>query len=244
MKYKTNFITNVILRLDFNSIADFNDGLLEDFHKEIRDKFSKSEPTELNQFTIKEDGSIETDFKKEPLGIFISENNTAKVSFAPNFILITMSNYESFEPYVRFVNDVINAFNKISKVEFLNRVGLRYVNQINIHKSDPLNWNLYINSSLFAPVNKFFENKQDIARSIGQTIFNYDSYLMNFTYGVLNPDYPARIVKNEFILDYDCYAINIINEKLFEDHINQFHVSIADLFEKSITKKLREKMGS
>ncbi len=246
MKYKTNFITSVILRLDFNAITNFDNELLNKFNEDLRHIFSKFEVKELNQFTSKiKDGLVENDLKKEPLGIFSSDNNSFQVTFAPNFILINTTRYETFEAYVVFTRTILDVFNKVSSVDFLNRIGLRFINQLNIPKNDPLSWTSYVNSALSTPVSRFFEeeDKRSIARSIGQTIFNYDSYLMNFIYGILNPDFPARVSKNEFILDYDCYAVNVLNEKLFETHINKFHTSIEKLFEKSITDKVRKIMG-
>ena len=244
MKYKSNFITQVILKLDFDPIDDFNEELLHKFNEKIKNNFSAFHVKNLNMFTTKiENGIANTTTAQHPVGLFNSCNNNNQVILAPNSIAITLTAYETFNQYIELVKYVLLAFDEIVAKEFLTRIGLRFINNLTIPKKDPLKWDRYVNSSLFKPANNFFDDKQHIARSIGQTILNYDNCLVNFTYGVLNPDFPAKVVKNEFVLDYDCYAINIPNKDLFDNYINGFHELIETLFEKSITDNLRKLMG-
>jgi len=58
-----------------------------------------------------------------------------------------------------------------------------------------------------------------------------------------NPDYPARIRKKIFILDYDAYTTSLLTREEIRQSLPIFHDQIEQLFEKSITGRLREIMN-
>lgn len=101
----------------------------------------------------------------------------------------------------------------------------------------------YINKHLFNAENKFFCDSENIARSLTQTVLQYDKFLLNFTYGMVNNDFPSKIVKSEFVLDYDCYSLNVLNGNIIDEYIQEYHGAIKELFEQSIDKKLKAIMG-
>ncbi|MDA3822246.1 MAG: TIGR04255 family protein, partial [Bacteroidales bacterium] len=57
-----------------------------------------------------------------------------------------------------------------------------------------------------------------------------------------NSEYPAKISRKEFIIDIDCYS-NFIETNGIIATLDIFNTEAKNLFEKSIKRKLREKMG-
>ena len=133
--------------------------------------------------------------------------------------------YDSFEKtYGEFITmfDAVKSTFSISKIQ---RLGLRYVNNIYLNEKNPLNWNKYINSHLLCGL-RFAEDKNLVTRIFHNLEIKYDDMNVRFQYGIRNPDYPSIIKKKEFILDYDVYwsgeqDISELSGKLkkYHDHI-------------------------
>ena len=64
---------------------------------------------------------------------------------------------------------------------------------------------------------------------------------MNFNYGLYNSEFPNKISRKDFVLDYDCYTANIEKKDSYE-YLNKFHEKINEEFEKSIEEGLRKEM--
>ena len=60
--------------------------------------------------------------------------------------------------------------------------------------------------------------------------------------GFFNPDYPAPIKRNHFVLDFDAYIDfpHLINNT--EAYFKKLHGTIESKFEELITEKLREEV--
>lgn len=98
----------------------------------------------------------------------------------------------------------------------------------------------YFNPAL-SGIGKFLLDEPNLSRQAGQIIFNFDDFKVVMVYGLINPDFPSKLVKNEFVLDYDCISSSVECNKIYET-LDQMHDEIIRLFEKSITDKLRKKM--
>ena len=66
---------------------------------------------------------------------------------------------------------------------------------------------------------------------------------LTFRYGMFNPDYPNRLRRNSFALDYDCYSLETFDDaNEIIRYIERAHGMIQNLFEKSITENMRKAM--
>ena len=77
---------------------------------------------------------------------------------------------------------------------------------------------------------------------MSQAILNYDDYRVNFNYGMFNSEFPAKISRKEFILDFDFYTEYVEQETIIP-LIKKFNKEAAIMFEKCIKDGLRKKMG-
>lgn len=77
---------------------------------------------------------------------------------------------------------------------------------------------------------------------MSQIILNYDDYTMNFNFGLFNSEFPAKISRKEFALDYDCYT-ELFEPEDIDDYLIKFNSEIKNMFERSIKNGLRKHMG-
>ena len=66
---------------------------------------------------------------------------------------------------------------------------------------------------------------------------------LNMNFGEFNRNYPGAIEKHDFVLDYDAFIQgNYKLSDVFPQKLDTAHNMIQDVFENSITDKLREVM--
>lgn len=117
------------------------------------------------------------------------------------------------------------------------RLGLRYVNNIPLKEHSDWIEEKFI-SALVA-------HKDDRTTRL-VTTFEYadvDKDLnVRLLYGYNNPDYPAIMKREEFLIDIDSYSTGIIYQEYVSKLIDDMHFQVQDCFEKMITDNLREAM--
>jgi uncharacterized protein (TIGR04255 family) len=66
--------------------------------------------------------------------------------------------------------------------------------------------------------------------------------LLNFQYGMHNPDFPSRIRRKLFILDLDASYQGLLSRDDIKSNIDTAHNRIEELFENVIREDLRRRM--
>jgi len=243
LKYKKNFLTNVICRIDFVPISqEIIDGQKDKFKERIKQNFPNDEKHSWVEFFTTIKGQEKIDERKESFFYnFFDTSKEKKVTLTYKHVAIEFLKYKDFTDFKTNVKDLFDVFMLLYKPTKLTRLGLRYINQIFLEKGNPFSWKGQVDSSLMCVINKFLENNEDIARAMSQAIIKNDDYTMNFNYGIFNSEFPAKIRRKEFILDFDC-STQEVNETTFYDSLAKFNKEIKILFEKSIKDNLRELM--
>jgi len=242
-KYKKNFLSNVIFKLDFPTLLDNYTERIGEFQKLIKSEFPILEEKigVIIEQQFKRAEQIESK-SKEALGyMFFNKTKKRIVSFEFNNIIVEFKEYTNFEDYLKIIDLVITSLFKRFPSIVSTRLGLRYINHINLDEEHPFIW-IQLNKSLLDSMN-FFSNKKDISRYITSVELNKEDYRLRFQYGIANSLYPNRIIKKEFILDYDCFTFESLEGK--EEILNKvkgFNETISDMFEESIEDELRELM--
>ena len=132
---------------------------------------------------------------------------------------------------MKYVNKILTALNNAGQITNFKRTGLRYINQVYIPSCTLTKLLSHFDNSLTAISSKFFKDEKCLARQIGQTILNRDGFKVIFNHGIFNPDFPSNIVRNEFVLDYDCFS-DAIEYNEYQAIIEKMHLEIQNLFEK------------
>ena len=75
-------------------------------------------------------------------------------------------------------------------------------------------------------------------RALTQSEYQIRGYNLDFTYGQFNLNYPNIEIKNDFVLDYDCYTSSLTDSRDLIKIFEEMHDIIKLLFKESIGKEL------
>ena len=249
-KYKKHFLKSVIFRIDLAQSLSQSKKLAFDFHEIIKEKFPTKEDISgirfeatmglvgKDQGTVKQTQHTVTSYKFTDA----SGKTILVLEPEPSNLNLSFNSYNNSDELKEFIDSIIEAFKRTYGIILIKRIGLRYINNIDITEGDAFDWGLFINDHLVSMLD-FSPNKGETSRAIGRIELNKDTHKVQFYYGIANPEYPNPIARKEFILDYDCYSTDEINITDVPSTVKILHDEIKSLFERSILDGLRERMG-
>ena len=223
-----NYLKEVIIRIDLPDTFEFSETKMpKEIEKEVLKRFPIPEPKTLQgmelQFSDKE--FIQTDLQKTEWYYFDS-NREKKLVVLENAILISYRKYEEFNKLREDWSSVINLiFDKYPEIQ-VNKIGLRYVNHIQLDK-DENKWKDTINEKL---LHNFQLGLDNISRGFSIINLNENGIKTAFQYGIHNPDFPSTIKNNLFILDFEVFYEGILTKKDILENTDTFHGMIKSLF--------------
>ena len=138
----------------------------------------------------------------------------------------------------KFFNNTDDLFNDLKEisVEKISSIKLRYVNQITPNSKID-DWENWINPKLY---NLMFQPEDSrIIRSLNRTEYKIDDFKVIFQYGQFNLNYPSIMIKDDFILDYEC--LNNYSESIndVKDIVVKMDEIIHNFYSESIGSKLK-----
>lgn len=245
--YEKPFLKEVIVRVDLSSpIRDIGKKLPPPVASRIANRFPIVEPKkgieEEMQFSPSEMHRKRSEFT---IWNYFGLEREKRVSIAPDHIVAVYRLYKTFEKLYEDFIDIMDALTN-SYPDFRGRrVGLRYINVINEQSSgltDPFSWNEYINSGMLG-LFSHFTDRPTLNRIFHIVELRYEGVNVKYQFGMPNPDFPAPIKKPYFVLDLDGYVDGSQDLSEIGTSINRAHEKIQELYEGSITNKLRERMN-
>lgn len=242
--YKKNFLKEVVIRVDFLSeITEIQKQLPKKITTTLKELFPIPETKE----TIKTEFIItkqKQELRKADEFIewsFHSKDRMKTLTVQKSAIFIKISKYDTFEKVKReFMTGVNILFETFPQVQ-AKRLGLRYLNEIEFPEGDPLDWQKWLKKKAVFSLSGYPEKNYAI-RSVHNVEFNYDTFNLRFSFGIENPDYPARIKKCQYTLDFDAYTNDILDKEEIDANLIIFHNKIQGIFESVITDDLRQVM--
>lgn len=241
--YKTPFLKEVIFRIDFPSSLDgVEKRLSKKLTKAILDKFPISEPQKSHAQEFQFSGqNIHAKTSEIMQWIFHGRNREKSLTIEPTSFVITVRDYKSYEIYIEELNHILTVLFDEYKDITAGRIGLRYVNLIDLNEPKPLEWKKYVNENILGIID-FHEEKQFLTRVFHIVEYNFDGLSVKYQFGVANPDYPAQIKKKHFVLDIDAYSHGAFDYGDILNSVEDAHKKIQDIFERSITNETRQLM--
>lgn len=241
MIYKRNFLKKVIFRIDFDKVEL---GKLKGFFEMVREQFPIVEEEKG------EEGMINFDLKTKELKQVTNalvlwnlhnKTRTVKVQIHPSFLTIEYTSYKDSSELltnVKIVMDFIDNF----EIKTINRLGLRYINEVKIDDKKPLDWDKYFDEKLLGLINFVSENSKTTSRAMGLIVFKEEFGSINFNYGLWNSAYPNEVADNIFILDFDAHSRFPLDTEGIDLNklVKEYNKKIEELFEKSIKEELRK----
>lgn len=244
-KYKNNMIKEAIIRLDFESpINELKAIIPTSIENLILKKYSQKETNEGFNEEIRinsANGNIEriqTPFKDWS---FWGNSKSQRICISENFVFVSHQNYLSFEDFYTTYETLIKELFKLEPELKIKRVGIRYINNIELDDDEPMKWDDYINKNLLSSLN-INKGGSELTRTVQILELNYpkDDINIKYQYGMHNPDYPAPIKRKIYLMDIDGYKTGSICEDELIYLIPEIHKHLEELFEDSILDNLRE----
>jgi len=242
-RYKTNFLKKVVLRLDFEQAQ------LSQLPKLLKEEnFKKYFP--IGGEKKGEEGMIDIDFKTKKVNQvsnpittweFRNEKDTKKFIIHPRFLVVEYKEYSDSKELLIHTSIVSN-FIKNFDIKTINRLGLRYVNEIVLQGKDFLSWDEYIDEKLLGSLKFAISNKKILSRAMSTMVFKEENNNINFSYGIWNSNYPAEIREKIFILDFDASSKYPIDAKEADlsSIVKEYNQNIENIFENTIKEGLRK----
>jgi len=246
-KYKKNYLTQVIARIDFLSpLASLREVLPAAVGTLSKNYFPIPEPKQIIGRELMVSSETKQIQEKEIATKewhFFGKEREKRLVITPGSMFVEFKVYGSFEELLsHFLSISDGLFNSFGDLQ-VKRLGLRYINNIQGPGPNLFSWNAYLNKNLLCILN-MPEDRTKIARAFHNLELNMGDFVVRFQYGMHNPDYPAPIRKKTFILDYDAYTTSLLTKEEIRQSLPVFHDQIEQLFEKSITDRLREIMNA
>jgi len=188
---------------------------------------------------------------------FTNRERTVAVTFGPQALVIEATHHDHFGPLSSLVSLVVSARQKVAPVDGLERLGIRYVDEIRVPATtDTIDWSQWVEPSLLGPV--------EVGTRLGFQPGEHQG-LANFQLGAdrgLTVRYGPRVgyavqsgplVRNMpppspfFLLDIDSFWTATDEIPEFDPSrivalCNELHAPVNALFENLITERLREEV--
>jgi len=209
---------------------------------QIKKRFPISEQATAFQQEVKilKDGIDHTkiDF---PEWIFhgIDRNKYLKVNKL--FIEVLLTKYETEDD---FKNDLILPIAHLLRINnkiLIKRTGIRFINVFDFKIGSYRKASDYFSKGITAHYS-YMENIEKCSRAFMINEFVNDDIKLRVQTGFFNPDYPAIIKRNHFVIDLDAYIDIPHTISDTENHFGRLHDVIEENFELLITDKLRKEI--
>ncbi|MBT4121877.1 TIGR04255 family protein [bacterium] len=238
--YTKNFLTDVIFKVDFPVILDLQDSPPKEFQNAIKEEYPILEPFQQFSFMMDKESEEPPQNLNRTIWKFMSKDKNRSIELSYQSLIIVFKDYQSYEDFREIIEKIMAIFNELYKNVIVDRIGLRYINQIELEEEDIFNWGDYINDCLISNID-FLENKNQIKRTIDILELSLDDEVtLNFRWGIYNSLYPSEVSKKEFLLDFDCFTRVQIESDQVIGKLDIFNSIITGYFEKSIEDKFRE----
>ncbi len=98
---------------------------------------------------------------------FTNRERTAAVTFAQQGILVETTKHETFAALNELLALAVNARQKVAPVDGLERLGLRYIDEIRVPDPEPIDWSKWMNNALVGLA--------DVGLSLGFTLADHQA---------------------------------------------------------------------
>jgi len=243
--YQKPFLKEVIAKVDFASpIEKLERGVPAKLVSAFVKSFPIVEPADVLVHELALEGSaIKSKNMSTKQWTYFSKDRSQQLTLSPQNFFLQYRQYKNFEETREHFSAVVDVINTAFPDTMASRFGLRYINQIELQLVNPSNWSEYIHAALLRG-RDFYGDNDVITRLITIAELKYGEMGMRFQFGMPNPDYPAPVKRPLFVLDLDASISQAHNLTETLTHMDEAHLRIQEIFERSITPALREKMDA
>lgn len=242
--YNKPFLAEVIARIDFAApLERLENGVPVKLLGAIVTSFPIVEPpADLSVHEVHiSDAAVDRKTRALKQRRFFTKDRLRELTLTAESVFVQFKSYKSYAETRKQFGAVVTALLAEFPDTVVARFGIRYINQINIPLTDPTNWDEYIDDKLLSS-RKLILDGEELTRLITIVELKYGDVALRFQYGMPNPDHPATVRRSLFVLDFDASVAQAHSLSETLGHMDAGHTRVKDLFERSITNALREKM--
>ena len=205
-----------------------------------------SKPLTNTSITVTNDGKTNYQQEHSTLWEYKNEETEKKyITLMTNALIFEykQSQYEHFHSFFDDFEYMFKKFQDSFVIKEFTRLGLRYINEIEISGINPLNWDNYLSLDLAQAIKAGVTSNSRVARSMHQLHLIQDDIIVIFNYGLYNKkNYPNPVLIPAVVLDIDCYIPNKVPDEDILTSIQKLNLHAEKLFESSIGENLRKIM--
>jgi uncharacterized protein (TIGR04255 family) len=237
--YKNSPISEAVCEFQFglDSTWDFTvPGLV---YEKVRNTFPiRSQVARVTMGIAANEGEIGPQFGAVPVMRFTRKDEKAHIQVTPHLLSVHhLKPYSSWQEFLPLIKDGFEAYREVALPKSIHRIGLRYINTIELTGSsialeDYFEFRPYIGPDLPRTIGPFmmsvqlpFENARDVLN------------LQLVSQAGLSSDVAIIILDLDYFL---AKSGEVELDKAF-DWVNTAHTHIEDVFEVSITEQLKQK---
>lgn len=238
LKYEKPYLYQVILRVDLASpLKNLSVQVPPAIQSEIVSRFPVLEAVDKIR-----QSQEEPEWVQRSQWSFYNLARTKRFACTPYEFFIDCLKYESFESLRADFVPILQKFIDVDPTLAARRVGLRYLNRIDLGLADRAEFAQFIRNDLLSGFTVITGQEQSMARSLQNVSWNYGELMLNFHYGIPNPDFPSPILKNEFVLDIDVHSQITMELREIPTKLEDYHQRVQSVFEAVILDPLRQRM--
>ncbi|MGH3545734.1 MAG: TIGR04255 family protein [Mycobacteriales bacterium] len=188
---------------------------------------------------------------------YFSRDSMLAVSFRKEAIVVETTRYEGWQALQALVRSALQARNTVAHLDGIERVGLRYINEIRVPKGGEVDWSAWVDTSILGPHSLGSKIGMPVSQWQGIGVYgNQPGQALVLRYGpregyVVDDNPELRRVPPKagafMWLDIDSFWLpEDITPEFDVDRIdslsNELHEPVHALFETLITDRLRDEV--
>ena len=237
--YKNSPISEAVCEFQFGQDSPWDFTVPGLVYEKVRNTFpNRSQIARVTMGIVANEGEIGPQFGAVPVMRFTRKDEKAHIQIAPHLLSIHhLRPYSSWQEFLPLILDAFQAYREVASPRSIHRIGLRYINTIELAGSsidleDYFEFRPYVGPNLPRTIGPFamsvqlpFENSRDV---LNLQMVSQAGVLSDITTIILDLDY-FLVKSGEVELDEAFEWIDIA------------HTHIEDIFEASITEQLKQK---
>lgn len=250
----------VLGQITFNPIVTMNDYVPAIQEQLRRDGYSDYQAETLREFKITpplETRPLEIKQVEQQRWRFSNSKNTEGYLLSHNALIYHTTQYNKFEFFLEKILEGHELLNKVIKLDYIERVGLRYINAIQPKGHDD-RIELYVNSSLLGFSQSML--RASTVQSLSQTTIAKENatlvarfFAMEKSLPIPSDLFPLQLTPEERFsqklegqmvatLDFDHFIIerSAVDPAKIRNHLERFHDGITEVFHHSITEYAKQ----
>ena len=233
-----NRLVNDLMRIDYFEPVSIN-------VSEVKSVARDDLPVYQTQQVVENSINSHVDFSGKPqitqnsvqfdAQVYSNREQTTKITVTPKYILLEELAYNSFNKTSAILSKIFNIIRKNSPELNISRIGVRYINNVDLTTVDRDEWSKYLKTDLISSVLSMVENSS-LVRTQNMVELRFEDYIVRSVSGFINSNYPANLRQYLATLDYDAFIDGSVSPEEVEIYLAKFHTTIKELFRASLTE--------